>query len=65
MVSKVDELYFAILSKQETLSECSRLFGSGHIMTTRALHELAGMEEAFKIITGMNAVEYMIQQMEK
>ena len=40
------------------------LFGSGDMMCILALRELEGMEEAFKIVAGLDTVDYMLKDME-
>lgn len=64
MESKIRELYESIVLKRDELLKKVKLFGDGDMMCILALRELEGMEEAFKIVAGMDAVDYMLKDME-
>lgn len=61
---KIRELYGFIAMKRDELMKKVNLFGSGDLMCLFALRELKGMEEAFKIVAGMDVVDYMLKEME-
>lgn len=64
MKNKVRMLYEIIVQKRNEYLNKAALFGSGDMMCILALRELEGMEEAFKIVAGMDTVDYMLKDTE-
>ena len=64
MEQKIKELYAIIVQKRDELLKKVRLFGAEDVMCIIALRQLEGMEEAFKIVAGMDIVDYMLKDME-
>ena len=64
MERKIKALCAIIVMKRDEYLKKVRLFGSGDMMCILALRELEGMEEAFKIVAGMDTVDYMLKDME-
>lgn len=64
MKNRVRTLYEIIVQKRSEYLKKAMLFGSGDMMCILALRELEGMEEAFKIVAGMDTVDYVLKDME-
>ena len=65
MEEKIKELYHAIQLKGKEAVKYSKLFGADHSMTTIAFRQMEGMETAFKILTGMDTTDYLLQRLEE
>lgn len=59
-MTNIEKLLKAIEERQETFQRRKNLFGSNNVLTRDSFRELMGLEEAFKIITGMTVVEYIL-----
>lgn len=59
-MTNIEKLLKAIEEQEERFQRRKNLFGSSDEFTRDTFRELMGMEEAFKIITGMTVVEYIL-----
>ena len=64
MEEKIKELHLAIVAASKSFNSAFDAFGSGDISTQKRLEYLTGLQDAFKIITGMSDVDYMISETE-
>lgn len=64
MEDKIKELQLAIVAATKSFNSTFDIFGPGDISTQKRLEYLTGLQDAFKIITGMSDVDYMISEME-
>lgn len=64
MEEKIKELHLAIVAARKSFNSAFELFGPSDISTQNRLEYLSGLRDAFKIITGMSDVDYMISETE-
>lgn len=64
MEEKIKELHLAIVAATKSFHSVFDVFGPDDISTQKRLEYLTGLQDAFKIITGMSDVDYMISETE-
>lgn len=58
----IEKLLEAIEERNETFRRRVELFGSDDILTLSAFSEVKGLEEAFRLVTGMTVVQYVLSR---
>lgn len=58
----IENLFNEIMHKLENYNKIAKIAGSKSTTTIRLCHEIAGMQEAFKIVSGQSYSDYLINR---
>lgn len=57
-----EKLFLAIMDKLQEYAKLQKIIGSSHPTVKRLCNEIAGMEEAFKIVFDISYSDYLINR---
>jgi hypothetical protein len=58
----IDNLFNEIMHKLEDYNRIAKIAGAKSATAIRLCHEIAGMQEAFRIVTGQSYADYLINK---